>query len=417
MVYGFNVTDPASPSLLWGKGCPDMSSNTGCSDDMSGVGQTWSLPTVALIKGYGRDDLSEAPGNSPVLVVGGGYDSCDDNEVTTADANGVITSVTGACTSSAKGRVVFVLDARSGEVLKSFETLAPVPADVTVVDVNTDNRADFAYVADTGGNVYRIDFVAPGSLLPRAPSAWKMRRIAHITTSSGQVRKFLYGPTVLNVGEGNFLALGTGNRERPLMVNYPYAANVQDRFYVFYDKFSADSYGSDVAATSDATSLFSLDDPQYMQAGRGATCDTAPVGFDNPIRGWFYDYAARGEQTVTSAVIHLGTVTFSTSQAGPTRSENNMCVPDLGTARSYTLNLLTGSGARGTADKCGGDDFVVMAGGGIPPSPVLATVNVDGKKETVIIGAGERGIGDIEDVKPKVAPKVKRKYWSSQIDD
>ncbi|QDF97529.1 hypothetical protein CJ010_13785 [Azoarcus sp. DD4] len=408
MVYGFNVTNPASPALLWAAGCPNMANDTGCSTDMSGIGQTWSLPTVALIKGYGRPlggGATETAGNSPVLVIGGGYDSCDDDESTTVDGNGAITAVSAACTSSAKGRKVFVLDATTGTVIRSFDTDAPVPADISVTDINSDRRADFAYVADTGGNVYRIDFVTPSTGLPRAPADWTIRKIAYIQVANGSVRKFLYGPTVLNVGDGNYLALGTGNRERPLMVNYPYAVDVQDRFYVFYDH-----YRSDVAA-------FNLDDTTYMQAARDATCDTEGVGFGSTKLGWFYDYAARGEQTVTSAVIHLGTVTFSTSQAGPTQSENNMCVPDLGTARSYTLNLLTGSGARNTANGCGGDDFVVMAGGGIPPSPVLATVNVGGKKETVIIGAGSGGIGDVADARPKVAPKVKRKYWSSKIDE
>lgn len=395
-VYGFNVTTPNSPSLLWSKGCPNTGSDTDCSTDMSGLGQTWSLPSVALVKGY----LS---GNNAVLVMGGGYDVCDDNEVVTT--TGGVTSVAGACTSSAKGRKVYVLDAENGSLLASLNTDAPVPSDVALIDVNTDRRADFGYVADTAGNVYRIDFVDPVTLLPRAKEAWTITKIAQIQVASGSLRKFLYGPTVLNLGSINYLALGTGNRERPLMDNYPYAADIQDRFYVFYDQFATNS------------GVLNLDSDTYMLAARDSTCDTEPVGLGSSKRGWYYDYAARGEQTVTSAVIHLGTVTFSTSQAGATHSESNMCVPDLGTARSYMLNLFTGSGARGTAEKCGGDDFVVMAGGGIPPSPVLATVNVNGKKETVIIGAGSGGIGDVAEAKPHVTPKVKRKYWNSTIDD
>ena len=38
----------------------------------AGIGQTWSFPNVARIKGVNS-------GNDPVIVIGGGYDACEDD--------------------------------------------------------------------------------------------------------------------------------------------------------------------------------------------------------------------------------------------------------------------------------------------------------------------------------------------------
>lgn len=393
MLYALNVTDPTSPQFMWKKGCAS-SDDTTCDTGFTGIGQTWSVPALGLVKGY-------ESGNKPVLIMGGGYDSCEDDDLATT-----------TCTSAEKGRAVYVLDAQYGTLLATFQTEGAVPSDAALADVDSDGRVDFAYVADTRGNVYRIDFVNPSTHAARASADWTIKKIASTT---GANRKFLYGPDVFNVGSAIYLALGSGNRERPLMNNYPYASDVQDRFYMLMDQPS-----QDIAA-------YSLDSTTYMNqasassSSSAASCTTEKIVPGTTKRGWWYDYAYRGEQTVTSALIHLGTVTFSTSQAGSSTTTGNMCAKPLGVARSYTLNLFNGSGAVNSSNNCGGDAFVEMAGGGIPPSPVLATVVItlpDGssKKETVIIGAGSKGIGDVKDAKPKVSPKVKRKYWGSNID-
>lgn len=391
MLYALDVTAPASPAFLWKAGCVDADCTAGFSD----IGQTWSVPAPALVKGY------QVEGSiAPILVVGGGYDSCEDAD-----------SISPAC-SNAKGRVIYVLDAEEGTLLKSFPTDGPVPGDVSLVDTDNDGLADFGYAADTRGNIYRIDFVNPATMEARSSDNWTMKKIASTT---GDGRKFLYAPDVFSTGAGVYLALGSGNRERPLETNYPYVDAVQDRFYVMFDQPAVDA------------AVLNLDNSTQMISASGtgesgpSTCSSEGVGPGANKRGWWYDFAHRGEQTVTSALIHLGTVTFSTSQAGAGQAADNVCVRPLGTARSYQLNLMNGSGAIGSSDKCDGQPFVVMAGGGIPPSPVLATVVVETangpRKETVIIGAGEKGIANVEDGKPVVRPMLKRTYRGSVIDD
>jgi type IV pilus assembly protein PilY1 len=92
--------------------------------------------------------------------------------------------------------------------------------------------------------------------------------------------------------------------------------------------------------------------------------------------GWrmYYPPANQGEQTVTSSVIFGGTIFFSTNR--PTATPANSCATNLGEARGYAVNLLNASGVIGSGALCGGDRSDTFVGGGIPPSPVVGTVQV-----------------------------------------
>src|SRR6185503_15024780 len=44
MVYAFDVTTAASPTLKWRVGCPNASDDVGCTTGLDAMGQTWSTP-------------------------------------------------------------------------------------------------------------------------------------------------------------------------------------------------------------------------------------------------------------------------------------------------------------------------------------------------------------------------------------
>ena len=354
MLYAFDVST-TTPVLKWSLGCPDLTDDTGCSTNASGIGQTWSFANVTFIKGY-------SSGTSPVIVMGGGYDNCEDTD-----------SKTTTCTSAEKGRHVYVIDAITGAILKTFDTDRAVPGDVTLVDRNFDGFADHAYLADTGGSLYRIDFVDPSTMVARASTAWTITKIAQ---TSGAARKFLFGPSALALTNQVMLAIGSGDRERPLITNYPYGTDassaVLNRFYMFIDKFSGSTVDLDGSSMSNFTA--------------GTDCNTV---LGNDKLGWFMDLnAGRGEQTVTSSVIFGGTVFFSTNR--PVTAAN-ACSNNLGEARGYAVNLLNASGVIGTGQLCGGSRSGTFTGGGLPPSPVIGTVPVNDNGTTrpisVLIGA------------------------------
>lgn len=388
MVYAFNVTNPAAPTLMWRAGCESATADTSCSAGLSGIGQTWSIPNAGSVAGQ----------IDPVLVMGAGYAACEDHETATP-----------VCTGDTKGRAVYVFNARSGELLKSFATDRAVPADVSLVDSDDNGMIDFAYAADTGGNLYRISFIDPATRVALAPAAWQIIKIAQTT---GGNRKFLYGPAVMPYQSTVYLAIGSGNREQPLSTDYPYSSSVQDRFYVFLDTPFENSDATGYPVDLD-------DDTSMFDYSTNTTCDVTGVVSTTAQRGWFMNLPNRGEQTVTNALIVAGMATFSTSRPGG--SGTDICSRPIGVASGYWVNLFNGSGGIGVDAPCGGRRSTVLAGGGLPPAPVLATVPVDGKLTTVCIGCvprdGSTGTPiSPQEIRPAISHKRSRVFWSSDVD-
>ena len=389
MLYAFNVTDPAAPALKWRKGC--TSDSGGCDTGFEGIGQTWSTPNVALTKGY-------SSGATPMMVVGGGYDTCEDTDTKNP-----------TCTSP-KGNKVYVLNADTGAILASFNTDRSVPSDIALVDRDFDSLVDHAYVVDTGGNIYRIDFVHPTTLAPlSAPSGgtgsscaaatsgdWCISKIA-FTNSDTEGRKFQFPPAVFPSGTGEvILTLGTGDRERPLVGNYPYTDEVKNRFYMFRDKFPMTTGSPPVPAAAtdldDTTKLTRITDTSST-----STLCSAPLG-------WRFNLPGRGEQVVTSSLIAGGRVFFNTARA--VTAGAGVCGADLGVAQGYNVSLL-----------CPTDRIsVVYNGGGLPISPVQGTTTLaSGAVVTFVIGgppdASATSPFTPGRVKPVVSPKRSRLFW------
>lgn len=396
MLYAFDVTNPASPSLKWRVGCPNLTNNTGCtSTDFEAMGQTWSLPSVAYLKGYST--------TTPVVVVGGGYDGCEDADVSTPTCN------------DRKGKAVYVLNADTGAVIKKFtptEDAGSFAADVAMADANGDGSVDHAYAVDTKGNIYRMDF-SDSANAPAAEGAWTMRRVAY---TSGAGRKFQYPPSLLRVGTKMYVALGSGDRERPLLNNYPWDKEVVNRFYVLLDDLTI----RDVSAS--ATPMDTDPGMKNFTTLSSTSCNESGVSPTSGLKGWFMDLPYRGEQVVTSALIAAGMVAFNTNRAVPT-SEAATCAAPLGEARGYWVNLVNASGAIAAGNKtCGGDRSSVFVGGGLTPSPTLARVVIGDRVTTVAIGAANRDGGvsvpiDPQEVKPVISSKRKTIYWKSNAAD
>jgi type IV pilus assembly protein PilY1 len=200
----------------------------------------------------------------------------------------------------------------------------------------------------------------------------------------------------------------SGDRERPLVTNYPYVSSVQNRAYMYVDNF----------ATSGLP--VNLDGSTMNDFTSGTSCGTT-LDVTKPD-GWFFNLAnGRGEQGVNASTIFGGLIFFSTNRPDTSASATS-CRANLGVAFGYAVNLLNASGAVGTAGLCGGTSRSgVFTGGGLPPSPVTGTVPVAGKDVTVMIGGIQRTgaasspIGS-QKVKPSIASKRVRVYWYKESD-
>lgn len=379
-LYAFDVSNPTSPSLKWKKGCPNnftapgVVDDTGCSAGFSDIGQTWSAPKVFKAAGYNA-------GASNMLIFGGGYDTCED-----ADPN--------ICTSSNKGNKVYVLDADSGALLKTFDTDRGVIGDVTLVP-DSSGRAIYAYAADLGGNLYRISI---GAL---APTAWTMTKVASLgcdtTASCANNRKFMFAPDVVFDNDGYMILLGSGDREKPLL-SYVAAASVSNYFFMVKDKPDTAGWLSSESATCGSAVICRdsllpiLDDTTPSESALAAK------------KGWYLGMSST-EQVVTSAITVFGLVTFSTHQ--PAVATPGIC-SSLGESRVYNISFENAEGRDGLR-------YEDLAGDGLPPSPVAGMVTLDdGTTVPFVIGANPDSPleGSPPVTPPSLTQPTSRVYWN-----
>ena len=402
MLYGLDVTNVSTPGLLWKFGCPNLGNDTNCvpssGANPTSMGQTWSTPSVApAALGH----------SSPVIVVGGGYDGCEDSNLPNPAATINPATAKPYCPTPQKGAGVYVLDAQTGQQLAFFTTTRSVAADVALISIATVGVVDHAYAADTGGNIYRIDFAANSA-------QWVMNRIAY---TNGSGRKFLFAPSLLAApGNQVYVAIGSGDREHPLQAQYPYT-NVLNRFYVFKDSLASTSalWLDDPTQMNDFT--YSTSDPGPNNATTGTSCGTPGVLPMSTTKGWFMNLNQNGpgEQTVTSSVIAAGMVAFSTNR--PIPQTLGTCATTLGAAYGYWVNLFNASGGiSATGAACGGVRDTQFVGGGLPPSPVIASVPVDGQVVEAVIGAAQLSGGTScgicpQQVKPAIVPTRRTIFW------
>lgn len=392
VLYAFDVTIPGSPALLWKKGCPNAADNIDCSTGFSGVGETWSSLKTMYASGYGS-------GTSPLLITGGGYDTCEDYDAGTIGGKNHNCAV-----ATTKGNKVFVLDAATGAVVKAFNTDRAVIADSTIVR-DSSNMIKYAYTADMGGNVYRMDFGGG------APDSWSITKIASLgcntpadCTDSVPNRKFMFAPSVATTdNETYYVLLGSGDREKPVK-DYVSSGSVTNYFFMLKDKPSATDWLSSESATCGANVMCKGSLLAILTSATPSDADLATK------KGWYLGLTTQTEQVVTSSVIVFGVVTFSTHQ--PATTAANACTSNLGTTRVYNISYLNTASANGTDSR-----YEHLIGDGLPPSPVAGLVTLDnGKKTPFCIGCSKNS--PLEGSPPKELGSVSRPkgrlYWYLQ---
>ncbi|HEX8010167.1 MAG TPA: PilC/PilY family type IV pilus protein [Casimicrobiaceae bacterium] len=311
--------------------------------------------------------------SNPVLIMGEGYDAAAEDRTPPG--------------STTMGNAVLVLDALDGSVVQALATDRGVPASVALVDSDFDGYVDRAYAVDLGANIYRIDFeTASGN---GASSGWTITKLASLQDASNS-RKFFYEPDVVQTNTFTAILVGSGDREKPLL------SVTDDRFYTIFD-YSVQKGAPSAAVITDANVVPYQD---FALNGSQAGC--------------YFPLAATGEKAVTAAVSTGGNTYFSTNQ--PDLSANS-CSAGLGIAKTYRLPLF-----------CGVPTSIQLAGGGLPPSPVVGVVEVTlaplasnpdqtptTKKVPFIIGGFNPELSGLEVAKVpiNVDPTRRRIYWYS----
>ncbi|MES2016712.1 MAG: pilus assembly protein PilY [Pseudomonadota bacterium] len=347
VVYGFDVSEPTAPALKWRAGCTGANDST-CTQGASEFGQTWSAPLALRSSAYNG-------GETPLLIMGGGYDNCEDSD-------------RHSCTSASKGHNITVMDAISGTVVAVLPTERGVVGDVRIV-ADANGMGKYAYAADLGGNLYRINMGT------QAPATWSITKIAALgcataDTSCPSNRKFMFAPSVIEEADGSVsLYIGSGDREKPLgSIYFPSTAAVANYFFKVIDKPEDPLWLASEAAGNCSQGLICLN--SLAPAGDTdentlAACGGAQIG---DKKGWYLGLRAT-EQVVTLAATRFGVTTFSTHM--PTVPQSGACsTSNLGTVHVY--NLYAGGG-----EPVGGSCGAVMYGANLPPSPQKLDVCMD----------------------------------------
>ena len=423
-IYALDVTNPASPKLLWRKGNGD----TGWGE----VGQTWSEPKISRVNA----DIGNASNpDNVVLIFAAGYDEAVEDinpcllsawsttqveQRAIGTGTGTVTyTSSGSCTvtgasgsassiSRTKGRGILVVDAFNGNVVwqagvapagaaNNLEVGAmscAIASDITVLDKNRDGFADRLYAGDLCGNIWRADVTSP------TIANWAVTRVASLsgsgsTTISNKV-KFLFPPDLVfgTDSGGNYTAvlLGSGDRE------HPFDTTVQNAFFMIKDR--DDPNPSNPAAgipNSSTTSIAtptstSTDAPMTVSSLFDATNVIVDGTDPTAANGWLV-FLRAGEKVVGSAVTIAGTTFFNTNQPSSTAG-GGACGSNLGIAREYLVGFADAAATvdlQGTGSLSIASRFTVHAGGGYLPSPVPVVVEIDGKKyQAVISGTSVR---------------------------
>jgi type IV pilus assembly protein PilY1 len=393
LLYALDASDPAAPKFLWKKSNTD----TGFAE----LGQSWSAPKPVTLKAYG---------SSPVVIFGGGYDSAAEDG---ADSTGQAT----AQGTATMGRAIMIVDATTGAPLwqagpsPSGATVNltvsgmtyDMPADILTIDRDGDGNVDRLYAVDTGANIWRVDCDDAN------PSNWTITKIASLGGTGANARKFLYRPAQVFISAASgssqtfdALYIGSGDRE------HPFDTSVTNRFYMIKDLKTGLSPDWTGYTTITESNLYDTTS-NLIQTGTTAEKSTAQAAMDS-ASGWYITLSS-GEKVVGNATVVSGGVYFGTNQ--PTSATPGVCT-NLGTARLYTIDFLNGGavldnnhdGSLTTSDRS-----TNVPGGGFPPSPVPATVILNGKPVRVVIS----GTQVQETAGPKTGQRY-RTYWHNQRD-
>lgn len=328
--YALNVTDPANPKLLWKK---DNTSGGAFTE----LGQSWSKPTLAKIRYEVNISGVMTPVEKLAMIVGAGYDPTLDEPsrlLRSKDSNGD--------EYHSMGRGIFIMDAETGDIIKSIthsdvnSIRLSIPGDIRVLDINKDGFMDRLYYSDTGGNIWRTDLFNNTSHPLRMDSVIT-RKFASlgedVVGASLDSRKFFFEPDVAvfnhNGGKVIALTIGSGYHSNPLNTD------ISDRFYVLIDK---NVYNAPATAPATITQANLL----------AHTAVTGSIAQDtNGKLGWYYDLSGTGEKILSSPLIFLNKVFFTSfTPGGSGSSSSNSCSATRDNdTHFYALTLLGGDAA------------------------------------------------------------------------
>jgi type IV pilus assembly protein PilY1 len=244
--------------------------------------------------------------------------------------------------------------------------------------------------------------------------------LASLGGSGNDARKFFYPPDVTPTKTYDAVLAASGDREHPLYsasTTPGTAYNVVNRFYMVKDPNTGDSVPTGWKKVTEV-------DLTDVTAATGATPDpTKLYSLTSTTSGFYVTLTHAGEKAVNAPLTVAGYTYFGTNTPDPNvgAADPTKCYPNLGIARGYAINFLTGAGLNDFG-------YIQFSGGGLPPSPVFGLVAIDnasgvsvitpvlfgGGNQTSTTGADSTSSLGVQKVAPPTLGQRKRTYWFTE---
>jgi len=340
--FALDITNTSSPQYLWEfphSGDPKISNYTDFVNNT--LGQSWSEPAIGKVKIRPASNAFERW----VAFIGGGFDPTET-----------------ISTPASVGKAFFVVDIKTGEIIKQFSGLPGMihcfAAPPTAVDINLDGFIDKVYIGDLGGQMWVFDVSSDNV------TAWTGQVLLRSPGGPAERHMIYYQPAVaFDKYRVPWVYFGTGNREDPNEFNNP-----PERFYAVKD----DGQGIYPRTEGDLANVTSA--PQN-------TFDVDPTK-----KGWYLqlDKSMQSlEKVLAKPTLFNGIVYFTTYE--------NVDIDDPcsggGVGSLYAVEYRSGGGALAVdelSDLSGpGGDRSKEIGIGAPSTPVI-TVSVKAQGSVII---------------------------------
>ncbi|WP_371377894.1 pilus assembly protein [Thalassotalea aquiviva] len=345
--YALDVSDPDNPKFMW---------KIDANDSRFGfLGQSWSKMKI----GYSKANIQSGVPR-PTVFFSAGYDTNKDSAIV-----GIGDTV---------GMGMYMLDAQTGKLIWSLTpglktgTNTPFTGDDSIVaspallDSDSDGMVDRVYLADTGGNLWRVDM--PGADPFHLTTPWTYYKLASVGGDLQlEDRRFMSEPalarTYMDVTESLVVDDGLGNTQTQV-IRYkkpfesilvgsgdrtnPQATDNQDRLFMFKDpNVITKSYlGDDRPSPIVMDDLYDYTDNPYGQTFTDLADKEALDIAVSASSGWYVDLVGTGEKSLAAPTVVAG-VAYYTTFSPSVEVAADSCALSTGLGSLYALNLEFGT--------------------------------------------------------------------------
>ncbi|OUS38222.1 hypothetical protein A9R00_10665 [Oleispira antarctica] len=301
--YALDISNPDAPKFQW-----KISGGQG--GDFDKMGQSWSPMSLAKVPWKGKTKV--------VLLVGGGYDADEDNRNSRAPHS--------------MGNSVYMIDPESGELLWSAsdsgattnlpDMTSSITSEIKTIDFDNDQIADYFFVSDLGGRIWRFDINSKTS--DKSDFITGAGILFDANKNNSHLQRFYYAPSV------SYFVDDSGDKDKYLTITigsgfraHPLQDNTQDSFYVIKDPYI-------IEAPSTYKTL-QRSDLEDIPEGTQLTTAISSLG-------WKHDLPA-GEKIMATPLTSGGNMYFTTFSPSTSASSANACSADIGTSMAYNVDF------------------------------------------------------------------------------